>query len=556
MREDAKGASLGLLLRTQIRELLSSKEAESQEGGEDRKGKRRRKGSGYRAMLVTSIVLMVAILSMYLVMLAFPLSAMGMLSIYPMLGAAGASVFVLITTIYNTNGMLFGFKDYEMVSALPFATRTVVTCRFLLVYLWELADTAIIMVPVGIIYGAFASPPLAFWLTYFLLMLMVPLLPCVVAALIGMLIALLTRRSRKSGMSKTILTVVFLVAWMLFCFSFSSIGNEDAIAQAANALPGVMGVLQSVYPPAAWFTEACVDFSMGSLALFAGISLGASALFVLLVGRRYKQVNARLAPVRAKSDYRLTTLEGESPRKALLKREWKRLIGSSTYFTNTCIGYIMVLIFSFVMVLVPSLSQFITQFEEMADAMEAGIVMHGPVLMAVFLSMFMLISSPCVCSVSLEGKTIWILKTLPVSAREVLRSKLSLGAIIAVGTAVVSGVVLWCSAPDMGLWGLACILMPVAYGLWGALFGLWLDLKSPNLDWVTETQVAKRGKAPMTLSYSGLGIGFAGFFASMFFGDIVAVIGTVVVFVLDIVVYRSLMRNGPARFRACGAAAG
>lgn len=552
MSAKEKGAPLGLLLRVQIRETLAKGDA-ALATEKEKKGKRK-SGRGYTTMLVISVVLIVAVLSMYLVLLAFPLRAMNMLRLYPMIAVTGAGIFVLITSIYNTNGMLFGFKDYEMVSALPFTTRTVVACRFLLVYLGALAETAIFMVPVGVIYGIFAGPPIAFWFVYFLLMFVVPLLPCVIASLIGMAIGLVTSRARRPGTSKTILTVVLLVAWMFFCFSFSSIADEDAIERISAAMPQLMGVLSTVYPPATWFAQACCDFNMGSLVLFAGVSIGAFALFVWLVGRRYKAIDARLAPAPVKSKYRMGAMEGVSPRKALLAREWKRLTGSSTYFTNTCIGYILVLIFSAVMAFIPSVGSFLTQFEEMSAEYETGIVLHGPVMISVFLSMFMLISSPCIASVSLEGKSLWILKTIPVPPGEIVSAKLAVGVRIAAVTALISGALLWSTTPSMGLWGLTCVLMPLAYGLWGALFGMRLDLRNPTFDWATETQVVKRGRNSMIASFSGLGIGFVGFFLAMFLGDIVAILATAAVSVGDLVLYRGLRKNGAAQFEACGAA--
>ena len=96
-------------------------------------------------------------------------------------------------------------------------------------------------------------------------------------------------------------------------------------------------------------------------------------------------------------------------------------------------------------------------------------------------------------SVSLEGKTYWIVRSMPVPTKKVLRAKLNLSNSLSAGPALlmmlVCALVLGLPAVEVILL-LACQLLFV---LLSADIGLMEDLRHCNLDWINETQAAKQG---------------------------------------------------------------
>ena len=96
-------------------------------------------------------------------------------------------------------------------------------------------------------------------------------------------------------------------------------------------------------------------------------------------------------------------------------------------------------------------------------------------------------------SASLEGKTYWIVRSMPVETKKILQAKLNLSNSLAVAPALVmmlaAALVLRVSAAETALL-LACQLLFV---LLTANVGLMEDLRHCNLDWINETQAAKQG---------------------------------------------------------------
>ena len=96
-------------------------------------------------------------------------------------------------------------------------------------------------------------------------------------------------------------------------------------------------------------------------------------------------------------------------------------------------------------------------------------------------------------SVSLEGKSYWIVRSMPVDSKKVLQAKLNLSNSLSVAPALLmmlaAALALRLPAAETVLL-LACQLLFV---LLTANVGLMEDLRHCNLDWINETQAAKQG---------------------------------------------------------------
>ena len=68
-------------------------------------------------------------------------------------------VLSLVTTVYKAPGLLFAFKDYDLLMSLPVRTGSLVASRLLMLYGVNLAFTLLTMVPAWVVYAVFAAPP-------------------------------------------------------------------------------------------------------------------------------------------------------------------------------------------------------------------------------------------------------------------------------------------------------------------------------------------------------------------------------------------------------------
>lgn len=102
----------------------------------------------------------------------------------------------------------------------------------------------------------------------------------------------------------------------------------------------------------------------------------------------------------------------------------------------------------------------------------------------------------------MEGKSLWIIQSLPVSGKQVLMSKLKLPLLLTWISAIPLVIVVeWLIKPSL----LNGILIPASacvYAVLMAEIGLVLNLKMPNLHWTSEIVPLKQS-APVTITLFG-----------------------------------------------------
>ena len=109
------------------------------------------------------------------------------------------------------------------------------------------------------------------------------------------------------------------------------------------------------------------------------------------------------------------------------------------------------------------------------------------------------ITSP---SISLEGKNLWIIKVIPVSGWQVLRAKLSMHLLL---VSVPTLIALVCVIAALGVALLPAVLMVItvlAFELFIAEFGLFMNLKKHSFDWSNEIIPIKQS---MSVAFTLLG---------------------------------------------------
>ena len=79
------------------------------------------------------------------------------------------SSFTLFTGIYKVNGVLFGFKDYDLLMSLPIKKNKVILSKIIILYISNLIYTLLFMLPAYILYITNINVDLAFHLLFFII---------------------------------------------------------------------------------------------------------------------------------------------------------------------------------------------------------------------------------------------------------------------------------------------------------------------------------------------------------------------------------------------------
>lgn len=457
----------------------------------DKKKKKRRQ---YVLFAVVAIAL---VLIMYMSMLSFGLEQVGMGRLIPLYGLVICSAICFFFTAFKANGELFAYKDYDILMSLPIKTSTVIASRFTNLYLWNTAFTAVVMVPMGIIYSMYEKPGVYFVAVYIIGILLAGLIPTTVATIIGAFVTAAASRFRFRSLFTTIISMVIVLGILSVSSGFA--GRQLGVTTADGTIDterfsqltsAISSALVHAYPPAWLYQKGVVSGNVGCFLLFAAISVAWYVLFVWVLSKYYKKINTAVSAQQSKSDFKMKSLRQNSMLKALYRKEWKRWTSSSVYMTNTIIGALFAI--------AASIFLYAKGAGPILDSMGLPMLQHAVVAIIPFFSCILLGMCCTTCSsLSLEGKNLWILRCLPIPSAEIYKSKILVNLTISVPCALVSSAIFSLAMRPGAAWVLFYFLIPLAYCFFTAVWGMWINIRIPNFEWENETQVIKQGASTL-----------------------------------------------------------
>ena len=238
-----------------------------------------------------------------------------------------------------------------MLMAMPFSIRTIVSDRFLLMYVKDVIWDLVISYSALIGYAIAARPSIVIILFWIILTPFISLLPMVVSSLLGVLVAHVGARVKHKTLIQTVLTFIIIIP----CFfirpivdHFISSGQtKELMNMSVNTMSGISKVIPSV----GWFENAINNGDVLSFVLMIVVSLALYIALVLFISATYRKINSSLTNVSAKHK---TTVGSKSYRPrtqigTIVYKEYKRISGSSMCMTNLGISAIMCILFGLVL---------------------------------------------------------------------------------------------------------------------------------------------------------------------------------------------------------------
>ncbi len=456
------------------------------------------------------------------------------IELLPPLIMAVTSIIILMTTVFKIKGTIFGFRDYDMIMSLPVSTAGVVASRVILLYCVNFLFVLMIMVPMMTAYGILVKPDIFFYLTGTIAMFFVPLVPIILASVLGTLVTFAASRFRHSNLVVILISIIALFSIMSLSFASGKSGEE-----MVNLSKALTEQVNSIYPLAQLYTRAVCDYDMAALASFLLYSLGSFGIFSYIIGKLFKKVNSAIMTGRSRSNYKLGGLKASTPFKALFIKELKRYFSSPLYVLNTGFGIVLLTVGALALI-------FVDLEKLLGDSQAVGLLLTGG---PIAVSFCVVTACTTMASISLEGKNLWIIKSLPVPAKTVFLSKIAVNLLVtapAVMDALLITLVL-----DLGfIRGIFMVLVTVVCSVFIALLGLLLNLKLPNFTWTTEVIVIKQSAAALVSLFTGfIFVGLQALLLGVL-GDFVPayLIYLCLMAVVDGILYRTLMSYGVKRF--------
>lgn len=438
--------------------------------------------------------------------LAAPYHAMGLDWLYFAMAGLMALALSLLGSVFATQSQLYDAKDNDLLLSMPVKPKSILISRMVPLLALNLLYGAVVMVPAMVVYAIQITASVPGILLQIGGLLCITLLTQALACFLGWLLHLLL-----SKMNKSIASLLYMTIFLGLYFYFYSQAGNILNAIAANGSAIAQAVRTWVYP---LYTmgRGCTGQVLPFLAFAAICAIVFFLVYALLSATFLRAATSRRAVRRRKLE--LDGLRGTSPTGAIVQKERRKFLGCPVYLTNMGLGVILTAALP-VMALIFR-KQLLPVVEMLG--MDTGTIALVISAMLSFMASMCCVSTP---SVSLEGKNIWILKSMPVSSRQILAGKLRFHCLATVPVHLLAGAVLsavlGCGVVEILLCALCAGLMVALVGVLGLLCGL----KWARLDYISEAYPCKQSVSVLVIMFGSWGIPMAlgllyGFLLSQF----------------------------------------
>lgn len=404
-----------------------------------------------------------------------------------------AFILCLSLTVMAGSGMLFGGKDMDFLFALPLSARTVLAAKLLALYLENVFLTLCMLLPSGIVYAmqTVFSPSLALGLV--VVSLFLPMFTTAISGLVGFISSAIASRSRHKNLLAALGGLVAFVLLMAAILTLqTSLTNETRLLAIRQALWDYL-------PPLHWVCSALAGQGMLPLLWFALLCGGCLALFVGLLAPFYQPLVLRLASRSQTSRFVMKRQTSGSALSALYRKEAARFFGSPVYLLNCGIGTLMLVIGGGYLAFQARQIRQLVQLSGITPD-------EATLLLAVAVAFCGLLCPPSAVSLSLEGKSLWLLQTAPLSPAAILGMKalFSVTVLLPGSLAILIGGQIALGLPLVNL--AVVVLAAVACLVFGPLLGVFLNLLLPRLDAPNDTIVVKQSGSVMICVFLTMGL--------------------------------------------------
>ncbi len=464
-------------------------------------------------------ILLVYYAFMFNFQLAENYAPLGLMYVQLAMMFAAASVTTLLFSIGSVTNTLFKFKDYDILMSMPINHRTIIISRIIMLYVSNVLFTLFVMIPTSIVYAINTPITIMFVVNFILTLIVLPFIPIIVATIVATLFAYISSKLKITRFLNLIFTLILYFAFLFGIIYFNS-SLEFSTPQSISDLGNLaIEQMNRYYPVTKLYIDAVHNTDMISLLKFLGIGAVLFIAYFEIISRNFVSIHETLNRKIASNNFKMIKQKRTTKTKSLVKKEFQSYLSSTTYVFNTIIGPIMILIGAVLMI----------YLSEDIQSVLTAITSVAPITLSDFypiisLSLNLMIGISCTTciSLSLEGKNLWILKTLPISAFNIFIAKAIVTFIITIPATLIFGITFGIIFnADLSSF-LLVIISPIIYSVFTAFSGLLINTFFCNLDWTSQASVVKRSAAVLINTFSQLGASIGVIFLSfyLFFKDI------------------------------------
>ena len=409
------------------------------------------------------------------------------------------SLLTIFEGIYKSSSLLFNCKDDNLLLSLPIRKSTVLFIRLAKLYLFELLYNSLFLTPAMLVYARYANVHATYYIVCIVSLFLLPIVPIVISCIIGEITSFTSSKFKFKNIVQIIVTTIFILIIM-----YGSFNIQKLMTELANKGDTFNQIVNKIYYPVGQFINLVLDFNVVDLLIYIGIHLVLFIACVFGLSKTYYKINSRVKVVKTtSSNNKGYEIKKNGVVNALIKKDLNRFINSPVFVINAGFGLVLFLVGSIAMSF---------KFDGICNMMISqgmpinveALKQNIPVIIFGFVCLSSLLTSITSSMISLEGKSFYILKSVPIKPTTIINSKVLTAVLIMMPFIIVGDIVLFINFHiellQMVLILLASIVMPLI----SETIGIIVNIKYPKMNAENDTEIVKQSMSSMVAVFIGM----------------------------------------------------
>ncbi len=389
----------------------------------------------------------------------------------------GTAMFLcFIGSVFTAQQQIYESKDNQMLLSMPIKPGQILLSRIFAIAIFNMI---------------YALP----FFTGSAMIVFITMLTSLLAWGVSIIMSKITNKTLIS----TVLYMVFFAIYFYAIFNLDNLG--EAIEKNADKLSsGIMTFARPIYYMGASVVEQNILFVA---AFLVSLLIPAFLMYIVIKKSFFKILLHENKSKNKMLKHSDKDFNSHSAFIALLQKEIARFLRTPMYFLSygTSIFFVaMMLAYLFIKK---------DKFEDVVELLSIYGVSSTKALPAIFsMLLYQFVSSGAVltsASINMEGKNIWIIKSLPIKTIDIMLAKGLVPVIILLPIFEVESLLLIFLFKISGSAMILLLLMPIFTMIFFSMFGLYINLNHFKLDWLSENEAFKRAGGPTIASFSSMG---------------------------------------------------
>ena len=139
-------------------------------------------------------------------------------------------------SIHSSKSSIFNSDDNDMLFSLPIKSGTILASRLINTIIWNLFTSLIFLIPALIVYTFKVNVGFEFYIFNIIIFIFLPIIPTVLASVVGYLIAYFTSKSNKKNFFEILISLLFVFSIYYLMYSGQKlltlfVNNQELVAK-------------------------------------------------------------------------------------------------------------------------------------------------------------------------------------------------------------------------------------------------------------------------------------------------------------------------------------